>query len=659
VGGVFRPADLVLGRLRYAQKILLIATVLLLPLGFVTWGYVGIQSGQVAFSAAERDGIAYLRPLQELTVRAVRARHLAVTGGGVAGAGVEAAVGAVDAADQTYGAQLATTDLWSAAKAALRDARATTGPADALAAYNKATAALLDVIVQVSDKSNLTLDPDLDTYYIMDALMFRLPVLLDTAGYAVDKALVYAGGTREAIDAARIDLAVASGALASARDAVETGMKTGMANTASADFIAARPTVDAALDAVDAALIQITQAVKTGKLDEIKAETATVTSTAVAALATALTPIEDDLIAVRIDGFRANAYKVETAAILAVLLLGYLLVGFSRSATLPLRRMVDGLSALAEGDLTRHVAVDTRDEVAKMAEAFNEALARVRAAIAALRGSASGVAGSSRELTQVSGQLRTAAEETSGQAVRVSGAARHVSHNVEMVASGTEEMTAAIREIAEGAAEAAAVASQAVVATESSNAAVARLGRSSAEISDVVKLITTIAEQINLLALNATIEAARAGEAGRGFAVVANEVKQLSQETARATEDITGRVQAIQDDTTAAVEAIGYIGEIIGRINEIQTSIASAVEEQTATTSEMARNVTEAADGSASIAEGLTAVASSAERTTESAVSTESAADHLAHTADDLRAITARFHIGTVPDIEQKPAATS
>jgi methyl-accepting chemotaxis protein len=169
------------------------------------------------------------------------------------------------------------------------------------------------------------------------------------------------------------------------------------------------------------------------------------------------------------------------------------------------------------------------------------------------------------------------------------------------------------------------------------NSQVTRLGDSSAEIGNVIKVITSIAEQTNLLALNATIEAARAGEAGKGFAVVAGEVKELAQETAKATEDIARRVEAIQQDTTGAVSAIGQISEIIANINEYQLTIASAVEEQTATTSEMASSVTEAATGSGEIAANITGVAESASASSQTLGEMGSSIQELAQMATELR----------------------
>ena len=256
---------------------------------------------------------------------------------------------------------------------------------------------------------------------------------------------------------------------------------------------------------------------------------------------------------------------------------------------------------------------------------------------------AQSLASSSEELSAVSAQMSSNAEETSSQANVVSAASEQVSKNIQTVATATEEMSASIKEIAKSATEAAKIATSAVRTAESTNATVGKLGESSAEIGQVIKVITSIAQQTNLLALNATIEAARAGEAGKGFAVVANEVKELAKETAKATEDISRKIEAIQGDTKGAVEAIGQITTIINQLNDISNTIASAVEEQTATTNEITRNVGEAAKGSSQIVENIVSVATAAKSTTEGATNTQTAAQELARMAAELQRLVGQF----------------
>ena len=253
------------------------------------------------------------------------------------------------------------------------------------------------------------------------------------------------------------------------------------------------------------------------------------------------------------------------------------------------------------------------------------------------------VAQSSEEMMAESQTMRNVSEQTSAQADTVSSFAEQVSANSQSVATGVEEMTASIKEIAKNATEAARVATSAVRTAESTNETIDKLGTSSVEIGNVIKTITSIAQQTNLLALNATIEAARAGEAGKGFAVVANEVKELAKQTAGATEDISQKIEAIQTDTKGAVDAIGQITTIINQINDIQNTIASAVEEQTATTNEIARNVNQAAQGSSEIARNITTVAQAAQSTTASAGKTQNAAGELSQTATELQQLVNRF----------------
>ena len=248
-----------------------------------------------------------------------------------------------------------------------------------------------------------------------------------------------------------------------------------------------------------------------------------------------------------------------------------------------------------------------------------------------------------RQMQDGSRNMSSTADETARQAQVVSGASEEATRNVETVASAAEELSASIGEIARHVQEASAMTQQAVQQAEQTNANISALGHSSDEIGQVIKVITSIAQQTNLLALNATIEAARAGDAGKGFAVVANEVKELARQTARATEEISQKIAAIQTATIGATSAIESIGSSIGKINGIAATVAGAVEQQAAATTEISRNVAEAARGTAEVTSNIGGVSQAADEVGRHAGQIQSSAEGLAQESVNLDRVSSSF----------------
>ncbi|GAB6111875.1 methyl-accepting chemotaxis protein [Desulfomicrobium salsuginis] len=380
-------------------------------------------------------------------------------------------------------------------------------------------------------------------------------------------------------------------------------------------------------------------------------------------------------------GKEAEAAFSRLKIILAAITFGSILIGgaltviIAGGITTPLRRMIVMLKDIAEGegDLTRRIEDRSGTETQELAEWFNQFVSRVHSIIKDVAHNSSQVTGASKNLlalagslnsssqtmTQTSNTVAASAEEMSANMNNVAASMEQFTVNIGTVATSSEEMSATIAEISASTGKAKEITGQAVAAAGKATSQVSQLGAAAQDIGKVTEAISAISSQTNLLALNATIEAARAGEAGKGFAVVANEIKELAQQTAQATEEIRGKIQGIQHTTSQTVLEIGQISNVIGDVDAIVGSIAAAVEEQSVTTHDIAENVGQASTGVQQvnenvaqadtvirgIARDVAAVSASAGEVSTTARSMHENSETLAGLAGNLDTMVSRFKI--------------
>ena len=335
--------------------------------------------------------------------------------------------------------------------------------------------------------------------------------------------------------------------------------------------------------------------------------------------------------------FRNEALKYAALTIVLLLAGGFAASMFARDLSRPLEAIRGVLARARQGDLTDRVDVERGDEIGAIGQDVNDTLDRLMRLMDEVGNSAQTLAAAADEMSTVSEQLEANATETAKEAVVVTDSARDVSDNVDAIASASHQMSAAIGEIAENASTVSDVAGRGVIVTDETVAAMEALSRSSQEIEAVVTLISEIAGQTHLLALNANIEAARAGESGRAFAVVANEIGTLARRTAAESETIAERIRDIRHHTSTSIDCMGSVSETMHEISGLQSSIAASVEEQSATTAEIGRAVTGAAQTTA-------AIAASVELVSERVDETRQAAGNSSSAAVELRTVAAGLH---------------
>lgn len=650
-------------KISLGRKFGLIVSVLLVPIAYLAYLLIAANMVQIRFGQAELVGTEYLRPVQ----RALLASLVQSRGGANLTAELAETLAKAEATLGTKaGVDLHSAELAKAASLALREASSQGDRASAL----RAMAALRDLTVRVGDYSNLILDPDLDSYYTMDLVLMRLP---DLVSRIADLEAALRAGAKGAPSAAeQAEILVAKGAMQATLDGISASVTLGYRGNASGDL---KRWIDADMQALigaGAAMIKAAEAQAGGASPAPTAKLSADLENTLAKGYQSASQALENLLNIRIDGFYRAMFWTLALVAIVVLMAVSLALAMGRSVSRPLLSLTGQMESLVTGSTDVDIRFQARsDEVGKIAKAvefFRQALVergRLEAeqrnrmaadlAIAERRIEAvtefrtelgnviRAVTGAVERMRRSSSDLSGVVAATNQSCVAMATSSDQTLQTVQMMAAATDELSGSITEIGRQVESSTGISRLAAEEVQSADKILHDLEQATAQIGDIVTLIQAIAAQTNLLALNATIEAARAGEAGKGFAVVATEVKNLATQTAGATEDIQKSVETMRALTSAASRTMVSVRDRVMETDVRMSSVAVAVEQQTAATRDIARNVSQAAEGAALIADAISGVTSATGNAAEAANGTLDLSAALENSTQSLGKALDRF----------------
>jgi methyl-accepting chemotaxis protein len=599
--GAWSPGVRLFRRIGFRSKALIISMVFLLPIAHLCWNYFTAQQGAIGFSAKERLGVTYaralmpvLRVLQDDRLAALTVAQAGAAQAPAAPADAAAALSQLQAVQATLGEALGTAAAWKRLQEAAIQAEGVKSGADAVFAARTAhVAALLDLLGVATDGSNLTLDPDIDTYYLMDAALFRLPVMLEAVAQLRGLGVTALGGAQASPAQVR-RVVEQQAALATNLAAMEAGIAKAVAYNAE---VAAAVQLQQALVPLKqfAGRVESTVLAEGGPKGDADAHVAAANETlaALQALGTRATDRLDVLVAARVDRMAWARNLTAVVLVLSLLVAVYLFVAFRKVLEGGLNEVAFHIDAMRDGDLTTQPRAWGADEAARLMHTLAEMQGSLRRIVSQVRSASDTLVGSSEEISSGAHDLHARTEQSAANLQETASAMEQIAATVKNNADTLEQATGLAGSNADAAERGGRVIQQVVQTMHGINV-------SSGRISEIIGTIDGIAFQTNILALNAAVEAARAGEQGRGFAVVAGEVRALAQRSASAAREIKSLITQSVEEVEGGVRVAGEAGQAIEalmasalRVRELLTEVAVGSREQNQGVAQSARAVQE------------------------------------------------------------------